>query len=212
MLRRAPNRLLSLAVLAVVLVIWFCSCTPQSKHRVLSFFFDGVPPLGSPADAGKTKTEPAVEETEEDFARPPQVAQTGSAHEPYVKRQCDRCHGSQSSMALEEGANDLCRRCHGDFTRSLNHVHGPAATFDCQVCHDPHDSEEPHLLLKPQPDLCFWCHKESDVRSAPYHAAAKDRRCSECHNPHGGDDRMFLTGGRPAAQGDPAAATGPQEN
>jgi predicted CXXCH cytochrome family protein len=212
MLNRAPNILLSFAVLAVALAIGACSCTPQSKHRVLSFFFDGVPPLGKPGEEAKAKPQMAVEESEESTAGPPQFAEIGSTHDPYEKRQCDRCHGAQLSMALGEDVSALCRRCHRDFTRSFNYVHGPAATFDCQVCHNPHSSDEPHLLLKPQPDLCFWCHNESDVRSAPYHAAAKDRLCSECHDPHGGDNRMFLTAGRPAAKDNAAGPAGPEEH
>ena len=177
-------------VMAVFLAVNLISCSPQKRHRVLTFFFDDVPPLEKVAPSAE---EAVVAET--DLIKPeplkPVVVRTDSTHKPYAEKRCNSCHGTQFSMAVIQEATDLCKECHANFVKPFETLHGPVSLFECQICHHPHVSKRLHLLKKETRDLCFWCHDESQTLDAQYHVQSNEKKCSACHDPHGGG-KMFL--------------------
>ena len=81
-----------------------------------------------------------------------------------------------------------------------SYVHGPAATGDCTVCHDPHGGEFPYMLwADPKVDLCIACHTDKqDVKKKKKgfveHGIIEGLGCSACHSPHASDYRFQLAG------------------
>jgi len=182
------------------------SCTAEKRHSTLTFFFDGVPPLGAPeAKKPGPETPAAVASTAATTA----TAFAGSAHEPARNEAgCGNCHNRDTSFALLKPKDDLCLTCHADKARQFPYMHGPAAVGACAECHDPHRSPLPHLLRMPPEKLCFQCHDRTPPGAKPPRCArpSDDVNCTDCHNPHGGQARYFLAGssgevpgGKPAA-------------
>lgn len=189
-------------------------CNTASGHKVLTFFFTGVPPLGE-----KEKPE---EETKAVAAASRQravvVKATLYSHGPYAANECYRCHEVSASGGFrgfgkkEEAAGalakpgivpgkmvaplvELCTGCHDTKSplRATNKglwVHGPVGAGYCIACHAPHAGPEPYMLLKKPDALCVECHAEGTVFNRAVH---KDKRdCTSCHNPHLGKDSRLL--------------------
>ena len=199
--RRLSRALLSKLILTTALV-GVLSCTAEKRHRVLTFFFDGVPPLEEPS---KQKQGPQTAAAAGAPAGAPQAsAFTGSEHKPALDEQgCGACHNREASFALLKPRDELCLACHADKTRQFPHMHGPVAVGDCAECHDPHRSPLPHLLRMPPEKLCFQCHDRTPAgaKPAPCARPSDDARCTDCHNPHGGAARYFLVSRPSEVQG-----------
>src|SRR4030042_1134788 len=112
-------------LLLVFLGIFFVSCDEVERHKTLTFFFDGVPPLGQEGL-----------QIESLDPNSPELAQTGHApawyvHEP--RKDCSICHGKRkqrsfsSQIYLNSPVPKLCHNCHADYTASASFVHGPVA-------------------------------------------------------------------------------------
>lgn len=171
---------------AAVALTWLAACAPDTRYRVLSFFFDGVPEPGAPPK--RVQTGPGLLVA----APPPRKQVVVYRHPPYVDNKCRECHdpfGSWLTRTPEEG---LCQRCHPGVPGPWPYLHGPAAANACLSCHHHHESLHRWLLLVDPKDLCYRCHKQSDLTTGPHHAELAERPCLECHNPHGGADRYFL--------------------
>lgn len=166
------------ALLAAVLAA-AAGCAPQARHRVLSFFFDGVP---APTDEAAAGT--AAPATAAAPARAPSFK-----HAPYAKRQCNLCH-HPSTNNLMEAVPALCFRCHDLGQNTRKHLHGPVLTGSCRICHDPHSARNAGLLVVPPREMCFFCHNPEDVYRNRAHAD-QEASCTRCHNPHA-DNRYFL--------------------
>jgi predicted CXXCH cytochrome family protein len=101
-------------------------CSTENKHKWLTRFFDGVPPLGGAtnAPAPTLATQPAT--TNEVAATQPQP-QTQQAkiflHQPYAKRQCTECHESQYSQKMKGKAGEACFACHENFLKTAKVKH-----------------------------------------------------------------------------------------
>jgi len=161
--------------------------TPEQRHRVLIFFFDGVPPL-----------EPLVPE-EPEAARPSSVAMLrqrepiyASIHGPYSKEGCSQCHESESSNRLTQEKEELCWSCHKpeDFVGAA--VHSPVAAGQCDGCHDPHRSKNPFLLVVPETALCEHCHDQDTFAELDEHRAQEGADCTRCHDPHAANRQYML--------------------
>ncbi len=168
----------------LVAVAALLACSPQTRHRVLNFFFDGVPEPGAarpPSWPHEIVVGP-VPIPAESPTIPPSYR---SAHEPYVRRECDQCHlveQSQTPVALDQ---TLCLRCHGARVLSEGWDHGPLNFGLCRVCHNPHMSPHLHLQNQAQPDLCFHCHTDSTLMTGiDAHVGEEEQRCTACHDPH----------------------------
>ena len=172
----------------------FRGCSPDTRYKVLSIFFDGVPKPGEeksgPSGAGVTPGE--------DGAVPPPVAAGPpppvSEHAPWKNRECFACHESESSLVAFANGSALCSKCHAEYVRPnpVDWVHGPVALGQCQLCHQSHKSNYPRLLTAPEVDLCRRCHVEPDLMEWPFHKAAEGKSCAACHDPHMTGNRLLL--------------------
>ena len=164
--------------------------TPEQRHRVLTIFFDGVPPLHP--------VEPVSVPEEFEEGEAPQLARAAvvnlkaSVHGPVAEKECDQCHSTGYSNRLKMEMPDLCWTCHDreDFTGAV--VHGPFAAGFCQGCHDPHRSQYEFLLLSDKADLCEGCHEQYDMAAIPEHSSGEDRLCQSCHDPHASERKYML--------------------
>lgn len=182
---RRPSPWLSRgAVLAVIFLL--LACAPETSHRVLSLFFDGVPDPGVPDTPPLTQTEllgragPVV--------RPPIEVEPffASVHQPYADRACGQCHSSQHGNMLEEMDQTMCLRCHGVRLIREGWDHGPINFGICTDCHEPHASQFEHLQTQAQPELCVQCHDSPSlmVEIEEHRLSATGHRCTDCHDPH----------------------------
>jgi len=175
-----------LAVLLVPCVVGslvaFAGCGTATRHRILTTFFDGVPP---PRDS-RALVAPA-----------PSVAGAGarprvgfSEHGPYAAKMCGACHASAASNSFVAPRDQLCFQCHA-LELDKKHIHGPLASGGCLVCHDPHSSRFRSLLVSESDSFCLDCHAPATVARIPGHDGGA-QQCTECHNPHMSDKDYLL--------------------
>ena len=177
----------------ILLVLFFISCNEIERHKALTFFFDGVPPLGQ----GGLQTEPIETSS-------PELSQTGQAQVWYVheaRKDCSNCHSkriqrgfSSSQPRLIAPIPKLCYNCHTDFATSAQFVHGPVAVGQCLFCHNPHKSQIKHLLREPEPDLCYECHDINTIELIAAHLPKQLSDCTYCHDPHSSTNEVLLKG------------------
>jgi predicted CXXCH cytochrome family protein len=86
----------------------------------------------------------------------------------------------------------LCYTCHQEYSALEAWVHGPVATGNCLLCHEPHKTQNEFLLRKPVPGLCYQCHEEQAIRLIKKHAEESYARCIDCHEGHAGTTRGLL--------------------
>jgi len=173
-----------------MLLLLLASCDEVERHRMLTFFFDGVPPLQTEA----SKAEPLNLKP----GKASDIAPTGGWHiHPPVKN-CTDCHGEQRRMTssrkveLVADVPQLCYKCHTDYATLEGWVHGPVATGNCLLCHEPHKTKPEFLLRKPVPELCYQCHELGAIRVLKGHAEESYTRCTDCHDGHAGATRSLL--------------------
>ncbi len=175
--------------LAMMLLL-LSSCDEVERHKVLTFFFDGVPPLqtaASQTQAPGTKDRKAVD-----------TATAGGWHVHPPLKDCTNCHSDQPrtgfsrKVQLVAEVPKLCYRCHREFSTLDTWVHGPVATGDCLLCHEPHKTKTEFLLRRPVPDLCFQCHDAQAVRAVKNHKEESYASCTDCHDGHAGATRSLL--------------------
>jgi predicted CXXCH cytochrome family protein len=164
--------------------------TPEQRHRVLTFLFDGVPPL-YPEEPEPTPYEP-VDSQDQQLARVRPAAGDMSVHGPVAKRDCSACHATDYSNRLKAEKEDLCWTCHDPEGFGGEVVHGPVAAGYCGECHDPHRSDYRFLLLRAPEDLCEHCHDALSFESLPDHRAEQGGDCHSCHDPHAADLEYML--------------------
>jgi predicted CXXCH cytochrome family protein len=166
------------------------SCDEVESHKMLTFFFDGVPPLRSEISA----TPSSVAKDSKMVANAPTTV--WSIHEPV--KDCTQCHGSRAQrgfsgkVQLVAEVPQLCYRCHKEFSTLEGWVHGPVATGTCLLCHEPHKTKTEALLRKSVPDLCLQCHDAQAVRAVKGHADPSYTHCTDCHEGHAGATRNLL--------------------
>jgi len=183
----------------------FVSCTPEERHRVLVFFFDGVPPLhpggeSSELSAGGKAGAPATPGAVRAVAAAPELYE----HKPgRDSTQCGVCHDARNSYQLRKPLAELCRSCHEREMSSFARMHGPVAFGDCAACHEAHRSRYKYLVKEPSPALCFRCHDRLPKQGKPPGCTrtTDDVNCVTCHDPHGGTNPVFLIGGAAQAGG-----------
>lgn len=167
------------AILAALVLI---GCSAATRHKTLTRFFDGVPPLDASTGHGPKVTATTI--------GTPSVPVPGREHGPYAARQCDACHAAGAGNALLAPKEELCLRCHTlDLGRT--YVHGPLASGGCLVCHDPHSSRYDHLLVSDAGTFCLKCHDRETVATIEGHADLAVN-CTACHDAHGSDVKYLL--------------------
>ena len=179
-------------MLFVFFGIFISSCDEVERHKTLTFFFDGVPPLG----------QESLQEESLD-ANSLKAAQTGQApvwyvHEP--RKDCSNCHTKRkqrsftSQTYLIAPVPKLCYNCHDDYTASAVFVHGPVAVGQCLFCHRPHKSKIENLLTESEPGLCYQCHDKNTIELIAAHLPKQLSSCTVCHNPHASSTKALLKG------------------
>lgn len=184
---RRRRVLLVLAGIAVLAV----SCSPQTRHDLLSFFFDGVPPLESEEESSPS-AEPAAPGGE---AAPGAGAEraaelTGSRHPPFAERNCSDCH--EGNRLVLQGS-ELCFTCHDASTMEGPAVHTAVAIGECTTCHNPHQSRLPRLLRSEGAALCAPCHGTDRSTGTGVHQPVAEGQCLTCHAPHVGENPGLLS-------------------
>jgi len=166
----------------VVAFLLLASCDEVERHKALTFFFDGVPPL-------RTETSEAQAAGLKD-SRAADKAPAGLWHTHEPVKNCTLCHGeirrasSARKVQLVAEVPQLCYTCHKEYSALEAWVHGPVATGNCLLCHEPHKAQNESLLRKPVPDLCYQCHEEQAIRLIENHAEVSYARCINCHEGH----------------------------
>jgi predicted CXXCH cytochrome family protein len=176
----------------VFLAVLVGSCDEVERHKVLDYFFDGVPPLGQ-------------DQFEEELFDPnaQRLDQTGQTpvwyvHEP--RKDCTNCHrkrrtgGFSAQTYLIAPVPKLCHNCHTDYAATASFVHGPVAIGQCLFCHNPHKSKIEHLLKNKEPELCYLCHDTNMIELIPAHLPRQTSACTDCHDPHAGSTKALLKG------------------
>ena len=127
------------------LVCLLGGCAQRTRHRIPTFFFDGIPPLEEerPDRQDKGIPDPGVEEPEKQLQGPatPVVYRRG----PFDSGSCGSCHDTRASNRLLKDGNDLCLTCHAGTFTGKKTIHVPALA-SCLICHDPHKSDNDALL------------------------------------------------------------------
>jgi predicted CXXCH cytochrome family protein len=174
--RRIRSR--SAGALLLAAVCFGCSAT--TRHKVLTIFFDGVPPLeaAGPEQPGAASSLSAG-----------RLLARGE-HGPYAAKLCGACHEAAATNALVAPREQLCFRCHA-LRLDKKYVHGPIASGGCLVCHDAHRSPNAHLLVSDSDSFCFYCHAPRNVESIEGHEGVTGG-CTECHDPHASDQQHLL--------------------
>ena len=169
---------------------------PESRYKVLSFFFDGVPPPGW-ADTDIISGEmQALEEFIEGELSFEYAGQVGiSRHQPARARDCQGCHAKGDRWSRKDFFTplpQLCYECHTNYNIVPGFVHGPVVVGACMSCHDPHQSKFLKLIKFPQPDLCYQCHEKDDIAVIASHQDELLEICTECHEPHSSSNKKLL--------------------
>ena len=181
-----------------LLFLLLSSCDNVGRHHVLTFFFDGVPPL--PGAAG---TEASVRSDAKIPASSP--VENWRMHEPV--KDCTACHGNQPrrgaspKVQLVAPIPSLCYQCHQEYSAPDGWVHGPVATGDCLLCHEPHKTKTESLLRNAIPELCYQCHDPQAVHAVQGHAEPSSGHCVDCHEAHAAETKSLL---KPAFLNTPA--------
>jgi len=199
-------------VMATVLITLLAGCDKQARHKVLTVFFTGVPPLEE--EKNTAVDEDKTPQAKENSAPPPVLYE----HPLTASRQCSVCHQSTANFNIFGGRGqqpvvafrkdmlspgplvrprqELCIWCHKDksaaeaLARGLQ-LHPTSAKGDCYACHDPHQSTNPYMLLEKPQQICIPCHKDPKIMELAAHKEPGE--CLSCHNPHMGKDRKLLT-------------------
>ena len=179
------KRLFLMLIAAAGAAVVVFGCSPETRYRTLSFFFDGVPEPGGQTTAKAATGKRSGERVREAGSKPQY-----RSHGPYAAQLCEACH-EQGGGKLHLPVEELCLYCH-DLNIRKKHIHGPVASGGCRVCHDPHGSGKAFLLVSESTIFCFTCHDEAEVGAREVHRTAKDAQCTDCHDPHSSDYDFIL--------------------
>jgi predicted CXXCH cytochrome family protein len=171
------------------------ACSPSTRYRVLSFFFDGVPEPGTKPTVGYASPYAGFQDEGAEPGAPPRPPGQLYSHPPYRENRCRSCHDVDSGGVWRTDREGLCESCHQDLYRNDRYVHGPAAINACLDCHHYHGSTYPHMLLDEPTAICQRCHEIERLVTCEFRTSGETQTCTDCHAAHGGNDRFFLKRG-----------------
>ncbi len=207
--KKRLSRIIACAALLGIVILLAAGCSQQTKYKVLTFFFTGVPSPGEERTVLEKKRKTPVIGTarRKREVRPVEFF----AHGPYAAKKCFFCHNSEEStegssfgigkakrritLGFTAPMKELCIECHTrkspDSAASKDlWLHGPVAFGVCTICHDSHKSKYRFLLRVGPDETCIQCHPEESIMNKTEHDGSEG--CISCHNPHFGKDRMLL--------------------
>ncbi|MFQ5697000.1 MAG: cytochrome c3 family protein [Myxococcota bacterium] len=185
------RRAVALALVPLLSIALGAGClSPRSRHRLLTTFFDGVPPLERELPEGAAPPPRVASVTPSGSPRP--AAPVLLLHDPYSDRACTECHDADRSNRLIDKVPELCWSCHDaeDYEGSV--THGPVAAGRCLACHDPHRSPNESLLVRAPASLCTGCHDRQTFPELERHRQREGADCLGCHDPHASDHDYML--------------------
>jgi predicted CXXCH cytochrome family protein len=182
---------LCLAIIGFISMFLISCSDPVERHKVLGFFFDGVPPLITEANEGEMgppRPDSMSEQTESGVEK--QRKEIGYVHEP-VTKDCNSCHkrmekGQWALPEFKKKPPELCYDCHDEVRQTKGFVHGPVAVGECLFCHTPHRSPNKYLLKEKDPELCYKCHQKLWIMTMSAHTGESISSCLSCHSGHAG--------------------------
>lgn len=189
-----------MTVFAIPAVLGGVSCSQNAAHRVLTFFFEGVPEPGGAASPGAGEAEALAladaEGSPRTFERPTLVKPKLHWHPPYRNNRCNYCHDVYQGKLVKTPEEGLCVSCHTDPPGDREFIHGPVAANACLMCHHHHVSANPRMLVEEVEVICYECHDIDDLLDGGDHHAVLESEsppaCIQCHDPHGGSNEFFL--------------------
>jgi len=95
-------------------------------------------------------------------------------------------------MNLVDKVPGLCYRCHDSYVKQGGWVHGPAASGECLLCHNPHKTNNKSLLRTPMPKLCTNCHEPKSLKLVANHSDQSYEHCNVCHAGHISESKKLL--------------------
>lgn len=123
-------------------------------------------------------------------------------HGPAVQGDCLECHNIHSSdhkSLLRENQQELCFKCHQDFSEGMKTaaiIHNPVKTKPCVSCHNPHSSPFESLLKGKMEDVCAECHQEISDKSKKaktrHLPLSSKQSCGSCHLVHFSEHKKLL--------------------
>lgn len=191
---------------AAFLLMCLClGCNDVERHRVLTFFFEGVPPVDHEFWPVQVATSKRIKDYRESGGGVTTSFRSGQERgSDHPARDCNKCHRSsgRSGRRLVEPPPGLCYSCHEDHKAKGEYLHGPAIAGECLFCHESHRSRYVHLQKAPVPDLCYRCHRREDMPTIVDHEDKLETICTDCHDPHASSMKKLLKPGWDAV-GDP---------
>ena len=172
------------ALACCVAAALLCGCNTTKSHRLLSFFFDGVP------DPDKATAEQGAVGAKKGGGTAPAAASRYREHGPYAAKECQGCH-MRATNALILPIEELCIQCHSIDVRK-KYIHGPLASGDCKVCHQPHGSVHPFLLVSEPKEFCLYCHDRNAIAGKGGEHKEMGKQCTVCHDAHSSDKEYLL--------------------
>ncbi len=190
-------------ILGGVFLAMAVGCDRNARYKILTFFFEGVPPLDSDISAAKNKITKTI--TKKNDAGSPTATVVGEKLTRLLKqkraskhkqvRNCSRCHVGNFGSGRRElikALPDLCYSCHTNYHDAGGYLHAPVQVGDCVACHDAHQSMYVHLQKAPLPQLCLQCHLPEDMKTIEDHEDKLESICTDCHDPHTSSMRKLL--------------------
>jgi predicted CXXCH cytochrome family protein len=170
-----------------------CSLTPDEKYRLLTFFFDDVPP---PYTESREEVRASAMTLEPSIPAAPVRKLRYVLHGPYSDRKhCNLCHAGDLRERLTVPVEELCWRCHQREDVLLGGIlHAPVEAEACTACHRPHKSKHAFLLVRPAAEICAECHDEDTFEALGEHRAEQGDDCLGCHDAHASDREYLLLG------------------
>ena len=164
-------RLLVMLALVVTSVALVVGCSTESRYRIKTIIFTGVPPLHGEASEDATATQdPRQAAQAEQMARQQQHREALITkywqHGPFAAGECERCHnlGQSKSFLGNQDTTTLAP--------------GPVAQVSASS-----------RLLLPRQRLCATCHTHHGTEfvqglGLQHHLPAATGECTACHSPH----------------------------
>lgn len=113
-------------------------------------------------------------------------------------KDCVSCHvdkpdpDSTDKPEMVAPVPQLCYTCHEERAAIDGWKHGPVATGECLLCHQPHQAGHKPLLKKAIPELCYHCHETKTLALVTDHSKQSHASCTDCHEAHASPGRMLL--------------------